>query len=110
MSLATSPLQAGQRFIVGSMKGLTHTQYLTYSRAVSTFYKVHNYDLDIYAKRLAGVTGISYYTFADSTEETMYKMGQYILVQNDPVGALLFADYRASGGQQIFIYNDVLKI
>jgi len=26
------------------------------------------------------------------------------------VGALLFADYRASGGQQIFIYNDVLKI
>jgi hypothetical protein len=110
MSFATSPLQTGQRFIVGSMKGLTNTQYLLYSRAVSIFYKVHNYDLGIYAKRLAGVKDLSYYQFADSTEERMYKIGQRVLVQNDPVGALLFADYRGSGGQQIFIYNDVLKI
>jgi hypothetical protein len=110
MSISMSPLQTGQRFIVGSMKGLTHSQYLLYSRAVSTFYRVHNYDLAIYAKRLAGVTGISYYVFADNTEETMYKMGQRILIQNDPVGALLFSDYRGSGGLQIFIYNDVFKI
>ena len=97
-------------FTIGSMTGLTNTQYLLYSRATSIFHKVHNYDLNIYAKRLAGVTGISYYVFSDNTEETMYKMGQRILIQNDPVGALRFADYTLSGGKRIFIYNDVEKI
>lgn len=110
MSIATSPLQSGQRFIVGSMKGLTNSQYLLYSQAVSIFYRVHAYDLDVYVKRLAGNKNLSYYEFVDNTEDTMYKIGQRILIQNDPVGALLFADYTASGGQQIFIYNDVLKI
>jgi hypothetical protein len=103
-------LPTGQKFFIGSMKGLTQSQYLLYSKATSVFYRVHAYDLDVYVQRLNGNRNNTYYIFVDNNEQMMYKLGQRILFQNDPVGALRFDDYTGVGGRQVFLYQDVFKI
>jgi len=83
-------------FIIGEMKGLTNSQRLKYSLAVSTFLRVQAYNKIIYEtrcpppwtdnKRVLKNKEPSYYTFVDNAEETMYTMGLFLLTQNDPVG------------------------
>lgn len=68
------------------MKGLTYMQYRDYRIAVNTFLKVQEYDKAIQAERLSGKT-VSYYVFADSTEQTRYTQGRMLLIQNDPANA-----------------------
>jgi len=85
-------------FNVGSMTGLSNTQVLAYSNATSIFLRVQAFNQNIRGRRLAGATGITYYSFVNGTEATLYRQGQFILFQNDPTGA-------AAG-----LYNDVVQI
>ena len=71
-------------FPLGNMKAMTYMQYLEYKQAVNIYLTVEAYNLNIYTQRQAGNTGVSYYVFQSATEETQYKQGHYILVQNDP--------------------------
>ncbi len=71
-------------FLLGKMKGLTHMQYRDYRVAVNTFFRVQAYDAAIYRQRLKGYTDVSYYSFANSTEQTQYTQGRMLLIQNDP--------------------------
>ncbi|NBO70905.1 MAG: hypothetical protein EBU66_09690 [Bacteroidetes bacterium] len=71
-------------FPLGIMKGLTYRQLLTYSMAVSTFKRVEAYNANIFALRRAGDSSQQYYIFKDSTEETAYTQGRFLLAQNDP--------------------------
>jgi hypothetical protein len=75
---------------LGSMKGLAYSQYLKYKEAISIFLKVQAYDTNIRLQRLGGNTDISYYTFANSTEQTKYTLGRMILIQNDPTRPELY--------------------
>ena len=74
-------------FLIGQMKGLTFMQYRQYKDAVNTFFKVQEYDRAIYNKRLQGLTGVSYYTFANTNEQNQYTLGRMLLIQNDPSNA-----------------------
>lgn len=74
-------------FIIGQMKGLTYMQYKEYKNAVNTFFRVHAYDTAIAFQRQQGKTGVSYYTFANSTEQTQYTLGRMLLIQNDSANA-----------------------
>jgi hypothetical protein len=74
-------------FILGKMKGLTYMQYKEYKTAVNTFFRVQAYDAAIYNERLQGAASVSYYTFANSTEQTHYTLGRMLLIQNDPDNA-----------------------
>jgi hypothetical protein len=85
-------------FNVGSMTALSNTQLLAYSNATSIFLRVQAFNQNIRTRRLAGATGISYYSFIDGTEATLYRQGQFILTENNPTGA-------AAG-----LYNDVVQI
>jgi hypothetical protein len=85
-------------FIVGSMNGLTNKQLIEYGMASSIFKRVQAYNENIRTRRIAGNNTLSYYIFANNTEMTMYRQGQFLLTQNDPVGA-------AAG-----FYNDVVQI
>jgi hypothetical protein len=78
-------------FKLGDMKALTPSQRLQYSQATSIFTRVQAYNNVIRGKRLAGNTQVSYYVFNDSTEKTMFTLGQFILTQNDPTNAVLYA-------------------
>ena len=69
------------------MKGLTFKQYRQYKDAVNTFFKVQAYNTNIRNLRLQGVTTVSYYTFADTTEQKQYTLGRMLLIQNDPTNA-----------------------
>lgn len=72
-------------FLLGKMKGLTYMQYRDYKAAVNTFFRVQAYDAAIYRQRLSGKTDVSYYSFANSTEQTQYTQGRMLLIQNDPL-------------------------
>jgi hypothetical protein len=67
------------------MKGLTYMQYREYKTAVNTFFRVQAYDNAVRIQRLQGKTDISYYSFADSSEQKQYIQGRMILIQNDPL-------------------------
>ena len=85
-------------FVIGSMKALTYSQRAKFSQAASDFYRIKTYNTDIRYKRNAGNKSLSYYTFVNAAEKASYTLGQFVLTQNDPVGA--------SNGN----YNDVIQI
>jgi hypothetical protein len=66
------------------MQGLTYSQLLKYSYAVSTFKRIEAYNLAVAAKRVGGDSTQSYYKFVSQTEEATYTQGLFLLVQNDP--------------------------
>ena len=72
--------------ILGNMKGLTYNQYTTYSNAVQIFKKVEAFNLNVSTMRSAG-RPLSYYVFSKTDDESNYKMGRFILTQNDPANA-----------------------
>jgi hypothetical protein len=83
--------------ILGSMKGLTQTQKSQYTEAASTFLRIQDINDTIRIKRQLGNKSLAYYTFANNKEKTTYRLGQFVLSQNDPDGA-------ANG-----YYDDVLQ-
>lgn len=83
--------------ILGSMKGLTQTQKAQYTEAASTFLRIQDINEAIKTKRQLGNKSLAYYTFANNKEKTTYRLGQFVLSQNDPVGA--------TNGY----YNDILQ-
>jgi hypothetical protein len=74
-------------FLIGQMKGLTYMQYRDYQAAVNVFLKVQAYDTHVQSQRLNGDLTVSYYSFADSIEQTQYTQGRMLLIQNDPGNA-----------------------
>ena len=85
-------------FIIGEMTGLTNTQLLQYTDASRVFLRIKAFNQDIRTKRIAGNKTLSYYIFAGYAEKNAYRIGQFILTQNDPAGAALG------------LYNDVDEI
>jgi len=87
-------------FKSGSMVGLTNNQYILYSQAQSTFMRIYNYNLDIVTQRYdkvnkvyrPGYNSISYYVFKEG-EQQLYKIGQRLMIQNDPVNAVNYYDF-----------------
>ncbi len=87
-------------FTAGSMKALTNNQYVFYSNAQNTFMRIYKYDLSILSQRYdlvnkvyrPGYSSISYYTFKEG-EQQLYKMGQRLMIQNDPVNAANYYDF-----------------
>jgi hypothetical protein len=75
---------------LGNMKALTYSQLNQYKQAMALFIRVQAYNQIVRNKRLAGNKEISYYTFANNTEETMFTLGQFLLVQNNPTNASLY--------------------
>ncbi len=69
------------------MNGLTHAQLRKYSNAVNIFKKVEAYNARVAILRTAGDTTQSYYDFQNTDEKTAYKLGQFLLFQNDPAYA-----------------------
>lgn len=78
--------------ILGDMKGLTPSQRIQYAQAASVCKRVIAYNMNIRSQRVAGNKNASYYTFVDNNERNLYKMGQFILTQNDPSNAALYLD------------------
>lgn len=74
------------------MTGLTNSQYLIYSDAVRIFFRVQAFNQNIRNKRIAGNKELSYYIFANNTERTLYRQGQFILAENDPINVASYAD------------------
>jgi hypothetical protein len=76
--------------ILGDMKALTPSQKIHYAQATTIFKRVQAFNLIVRGKRLAGNTDVSYYVFVDNTERTLFRLGQIILTQNDPINANLY--------------------
>jgi len=74
-------------FPLGKTQGLTYSQLLKYTYAVSIFKRVESYNMDVATKRAGGDSTQSYYNFTSQTEEATYKQGLFLLVQNDPAYA-----------------------
>jgi len=79
-------------FTAGSMKALTNNQYILYSQAQATFTRIYAADLVTKSARVAGNKTLSYYTFKEG-EQALYKMGQRLLIQNDPTNAASYYDF-----------------
>jgi hypothetical protein len=69
------------------MQGLTYAQLLKYSDAVSIFKRVEEYNANVAALRRAGNVSQSYYDFVNTDEQAQYRLGQFLLFQNDPAYA-----------------------
>jgi len=74
-------------FPLGMMNGLTYSQLQKYSIAVSVFKRVENYNTRVATLRSAGDKSQSYYDFQKADEQAQYKLGLFLLVQNDPAYA-----------------------
>lgn len=72
-------------FPLGKMRGLTYAQLLKYSDAVSIFKRVEEYNANVATLRRAGNLSQSYYDFVNTNEKAQYRLGQFLLFQNDPV-------------------------
>jgi hypothetical protein len=68
------------------MKALTYSQLRKYSQATSIYLRVEAYNLNIFNLRKAGDLSKTYYVFTSSDEETQYKLGLFLLNQNNPSG------------------------
>ena len=66
------------------MQGLTFSQFIKYSIAVSVFKRVEAYNAKVAALRLAGNLTQTYYDFINTGEKAQYTLGLSLLVQNDP--------------------------
>jgi len=77
-------------FIGGQMKALTYRQLIQYALAQNTFLRINTYNVAIRDKRIGGDKTASYYVFKEG-EEMLYKQGQFLLTQNDPINAGLYA-------------------
>ena len=73
-------------FPVGKMNGLTYSQLLKYSNAVSVFKRVEAYNTKVAATRSGGLAE-TYYSFNNTDEKAQYNLGLFLLVQNDPAYA-----------------------
>lgn len=71
-------------FTLGTMKGLTFMQYSEYKTAVETYTKVESYNSNVSTLRGNGATPVTYYDFVTCLEQTKYKLGLYLLTQNNP--------------------------
>lgn len=71
-------------FTLGQMTGLTYSQYAEYKSAVAVYNKVETYNSNVSTLRGTGITGITYYEFSTSQEQTMYSLGLMLLIQNNP--------------------------
>jgi len=69
------------------MNGLTNSQRILYTQAQLTFLRIQEYDKNIRSRRIAGNKTLSYYVFGEG-EQSLYNMGQLLLVQNDPVNTV----------------------
>jgi hypothetical protein len=69
------------------MQGLTFAQLMKYSDAVSVFKRVEAYNANVASLRLAGDLSQSYYEFVTTDERSQYRLGESLLVQNDPAYA-----------------------
>jgi hypothetical protein len=69
------------------MQALTYAQLIKYSIAVSVFKRVEAYNTIVAAQRLAGDLSKTYYEFVNTDEQTQYRLGESLLVQNDPAYA-----------------------
>jgi hypothetical protein len=72
---------------IGTMSGLSYAQYQKYNIAVNIFKRVETYNLNVQTLRAAGNKTLAYYEFDNAEEEKNYKLGRFVLTQNDPVGA-----------------------
>ena len=68
------------------MNGLTYSQRLKYSNAVSVFKRVEAYNRAAATARSGGVAE-SYYNFINTDEKAQYSLGLFLLFQNDPAYA-----------------------
>jgi hypothetical protein len=71
-------------FTLGTMKGLTFMQYSEYKSAVATYLKVEAYNSNVSTMRGNGDLSLTYYDFVSCLEQTKYKLGLYVLTQNNP--------------------------
>lgn len=71
-------------FTLGKMKGLTNSQLIKYSHAVSIFKAVEAYNARILSLRKAGDEAQTYYEFTDANERNDYNLGRFLLAQNNP--------------------------
>ena len=74
-------------FPLGKMQGLTFSQFIKYSIAVSVFKRVEAYNAKVATLRLAGNLTQTYYDFINTGEKAQYTLGFSLLVQNDPAYA-----------------------
>ena len=79
-------------FKTGEMTGLANSQYLIYNDAARIFLRVQAFNQSVRTRRIAGNRTLSYYVFADNTEKTLYRQGQFILSENDPTNTALYQD------------------
>jgi hypothetical protein len=69
------------------MNGLTNSQLIKYSYAVYIFRRVEDFNAKVRLERLAGDLTKSYYRFVNTDEIAQYRLGESLLVQNDPAYA-----------------------
>ena len=69
---------------LGKMKGLTFTQYNDYKQAIGTYNRVETFNSNVSTMRGNGQTSMIYYEFVSYQEQSDYKIGLYILTQNNP--------------------------
>ena len=68
---------------LGIMTGLTNSQRIKYSQAISIFKRVEAYNANILMLRRAGDSTKTYYEFVSTDEQSQYTLGRFLLNQND---------------------------
>ena len=69
---------------LGKMKALTFTQYNDYKQAIGTYNRVETFNSNVSTMRGNGQTSMVYYEFVTYQEQADYKVGLYLLTQNNP--------------------------
>ena len=76
------------------MNGLTYAQLQKYSIAVSVFKRIEAYNISVAARHSVGDLSQSYYSFQNTGEQAQYRLGLFLLVQNDIAYANYTVNYR----------------